>query len=63
MNMKLKIKIIEKFGKQWVFAQSLGIDDSVVSKAITGAKALSQDKKAEWAKALDCTVSEIFSAN
>jgi DNA-binding XRE family transcriptional regulator len=63
MNLKLKIKIIENFGKQWVFAQSLGIDDSAVSKAITGAKVLSQDKKAEWAKALNCTVSDIFSTN
>ncbi len=60
MNWKLKVKIVEKFGTQWRFAQHVGVDDSLVSKAITGATRLQPEQKEKWAKALKAPVEELF---
>jgi len=60
MNNKLKAKIIEKFGKQWVFAKDIGVDESFVSRIITGARSLPDNKKDQWAVKLDCDVKDIF---
>ncbi len=59
-NNKAKAKIIEKYGTQWKFARVIGVDESYVSKVITGAKVLPDKRKEEWAKALGTTV-DIFS--
>lgn len=60
MNLKLKAKIIEKYGGQWKFAPKVGEHESAVSKIVRGRKHLSQEKKEKWAKVLDCDVEEIF---
>lgn len=60
MNMKLKIKIIEHYAKQWAFAKALGIDESLVSKVVTGARPLPFEKQKVWANKLNCTVTDIF---
>lgn len=60
MNYKLKGKIIEKYGKQWMFAKEVGVDETLVSRVITGARDLPSDKQSKWAKKLNCTVKEIF---
>lgn len=60
MNRKLKAKMIEHYGKQWEFARALGVDDTVVSRVVTGARPLPAEKQEIWAKKLKCTVAEIF---
>ena len=62
MNRKLKAKIIEQHGKQWKFAKKIGVDESIVSKVVTGAKELPEQKQSDWAKELDCNVKDIFPA-
>lgn len=59
MNNKLKAKIIENYGKQWVFAREIKVDSSYVSKVVTGAKDLPDREKVRWAKKLN-TTTEIF---
>jgi len=48
------------FGSQADFAQKMGIGDAYISRAIHGRIALSDLKKAEWAKILKCSVKDIF---
>jgi len=60
MNWPLKVRIIEHFGKQWLFARELGIDDSIVSRVINGAKDLPPEQQKRWAKAMRCQVADIF---
>ena len=60
MNNLLKAKIIEKFGKQWLFARKIGIHESVLSKIISGCKPPSKDQKKMIAKGLRCNEKDIF---
>ena len=60
MNLKLKIKILEKFGSQADFAQKLNIDETVISRIVRGRKDLPDDKKRLWAKVLHCNPDDIF---
>ena len=59
MNNTLKARIIEIYGKQWMFARAIKVDDSMVSKIVTGCRELSEKEKTRWAKALKTSV-EIF---
>ena len=59
-NMKLKGKIVEKFGTQTRFARSFGIQESFVSKVIHGLIELGVDQKRMWAKALGTKANKIF---
>lgn len=47
---KLKGRIIEKFGKQSVFAEKIGISIVSMSKKLTGKIAISTDDIIEWSK-------------
>ena len=60
MNYRLKAKIVEKYGKQWVFAKVLGIDETIVSRIVTGARELSKDEQNRWAEVLQCKPEKIF---
>lgn len=60
MNLNLKVKIIERFHTQADFAQSIGADDSLVSRVVRDRRQLSDEKKTLWAKALGCKPEEIF---
>jgi len=60
MNWHLKIRMCDMFGSQADFAQKMGIGDAYISRAIHGRIALSDLKKAEWAKILKCSVKDIF---
>ena len=60
MNLKLKLKIIEKFGGQWRFASIVNEHESTVSKVVRNQKILADEKKLLWAKALGCGVEEVF---
>ena len=60
MNDHLRIQIAVKFRRQCLFAHHLGLTDSYISKVIHGYKEPREETKQKWAKALDCTVQEIF---
>jgi hypothetical protein len=50
MNLKLKARIIERFGSQIQFAHTIHEDESLVSKVVRGWRPLSTEKKAECHK-------------
>lgn len=60
MGNTLKALIVKKYGKQWVFANELGIDDSVVSKYVTGRKILTPEQRKIWAEKLGCKVKDLL---
>jgi hypothetical protein len=59
-NLKLAASIIGKYGSQQAFADDRKITDSFVSKVLYGRKRLSEEKKREWAAALNCKPEDIF---
>lgn len=61
MNFKLKEKILQEFGSQADFAMSVKEHEAVVSRVVRGRYDPPADKKAKWAKALNCEALEIFS--
>jgi len=63
MNLFLKLKIIEKFGTQGDFAQTIKVDETLVSKIIRGRRTLDPEKQHIWARALDCVPEDIFKEN
>ena len=60
MNRKLKLKIIEEFNTQADFAQSIGEDESKVSRVIRGRRCLPLNEQQKWAKALKCKAPDLF---
>lgn len=60
INMKLRLKIVEKFRSQIGFAYEIGEDETMVSRIVNGWRPLSPEKQREWAKALGCKVKDIF---
>lgn len=59
-NPRLRSKIVEKFWTQAAFAKVIETKSSVISRVIRGWVSISEKKKQEWAKALDCRVEDIF---
>ena len=60
IDWRLKLKIVEVYRTQADFAQAMGIDDSEVSRVVRGRKQLDSAQKGKWAKALGCTITDIF---
>ena len=60
LNLKLKFKIIEKFGTQYKFAKAVSRDETYISKIIRGARSLSEDEALEWAKVLGCNIKDVL---
>ena len=60
MNLRLKAKIIEKYGTQADFAQEIDTDETIISRVVRGRRKLDSNKKYVWAKALRCQLKEIF---
>ena len=60
MNLKLKARIIEKYGTQADFAPVIDTDESLISKIIRGRRTLPVEKQVEWAEALGSTPRELF---
>ena len=54
MNLRLKIKIIEKFGSQADFAMKMKVDESVVSRIVRGRRVLKPEDVARWSEELEC---------
>jgi plasmid maintenance system antidote protein VapI len=63
MNLKLKGKIIEKFGTQWKFAHSLGTHEHVVSQVIQGKRSLTVEDQKRWAEKLGDKEERLFPSN
>ena len=59
-NLRLKGKIVEKFGSQTDFATVLKLKESYVSYIVRGRRKLDPGSQAEWASRLGCKVSDIF---
>ena len=55
MNLKLKARIVEKFGTQSDFAPVIDTDESLISKIVRGRRTLPVEKQVEWAEALGST--------
>ncbi|ACL06917.1 hypothetical protein Dalk_5247 [Desulfatibacillum aliphaticivorans] len=60
MNHLLRILIVENYGTQADFASKVGTDETIVSRVLRGRRTLPADKQAVWAKALNCTIPDIF---
>jgi predicted DNA-binding transcriptional regulator AlpA len=60
MNVKLKVKIIEKFGTQYRFAQAAAVSEATVSRVVGGIKGLPLQEEERWAKLLDGKSEELF---
>ena len=60
MNLKLKAKIIEKYGTQADFAPVINTDESLISKIIRDRRKLDIAMQFVWAKALGCKPEDIF---
>ena len=58
MNLKLKAKIIERFGTQADFGEAVGIDDSIISKIIRGRRTPNLEMQLIWAQLLAGEVAE-----
>lgn len=53
MNKKLKAKIIEHYGSQFLFAVMMGLHETAVSRIIRGRRTLSAEDRKRWADALN----------
>jgi plasmid maintenance system antidote protein VapI len=60
MNWKLKQRIIEEYGSQVDFAQTIKVNETLVSKIVRGRRTLVPEKQLIWAKALGCKTKDIF---
>lgn len=60
MNLKLKSKIVGKFGTQTNFAREVKETETFVSRVIQGHNVLDDEKKTKWAEALAVGVDELF---
>jgi hypothetical protein len=61
-NLALKFRILERFRTQADFAQTVGVNDAVVSRVIRGYKSLKPERQRVWAKTLRCPL-RIFKTN
>jgi hypothetical protein len=60
LNLKLKARIIEKYGSQVDFSEAIKIDETLVSKVVRGRRTLDLEKQIVWADALQCKPKDIF---
>lgn len=60
MNLKLKLKIIEKYLSQWKFAAAVNEHETIVSKVVRKQRELPEKKKKIWANTLGCEMKDIF---
>ena len=60
VNLRLKMKILEKYETQMEFAKIIGVHAPFLSLIVRGWAELPDDKKEKWAKLLECEKSDIF---
>jgi hypothetical protein len=59
MNKKLKAKIIEHYGSQFLFSVFMNIHESEVSRVIRGRRPLRDEDREKWAEALSVKPEEL----
>jgi len=59
MGNEIKALIVKRYGQQWRFARELGVDDSIVSKIVTGRTHLKPEQRKLWAEKLGCKVEDL----
>lgn len=59
-NLKLKGRIIEKFGTQWGFAKAVDAREAFISKIVRGHRKLADAEQKMWAQTLEAEVQELF---
>lgn len=59
--LKLKARIIEKYGSQGKLAEVLGITETTVSNKMSGRTQFSKEDMISWGKALDIAVDDFGS--
>jgi plasmid maintenance system antidote protein VapI len=59
-NLKLRAKIVERFGLISDFAEEVGDDVSIVSKVINNRLKISTERAAKWSNLLGADVREMF---
>jgi len=62
MNLKLKMKIYEKYDNQFEFSIAANEPAYTVSKIVREKIGLSSERQAKWAKLLDYEIKDIFSS-
>jgi len=60
MNKKLKARIIERFGTQADFAQTINADPGLISRVVRNRRILPKEDQRLWAKLLGAKPDEIF---
>ena len=59
-NLKIKGKIIERFGNQFEFSKVVNMHESDISRVIHGRRAIDEETRKFWARVLDADVNELF---
>ena len=59
-RLKLKGRIVEKYGTQADFAMEIKEDESLVSRVIRGRRQINPEKQKTWARALGCGQKEFL---
>ncbi len=60
MNLKLKGRIVERFGSQANFALVAKVDEPFLSRVVTGRRQLPEDEQERWCSLLGCKPAELF---
>jgi len=60
MNVKLKVRILERFGKQWRFAQQMQMPEDRLSKIIYGRREATKEEKGKMADLLDTSIGYLW---
>lgn len=60
MLWNLKRKIYDVYGPQWKFAIHVKEPETFISHVIHNRRELPKKKKGKWAKALNCSVKDLF---
>ncbi len=63
MNLRLKGRIVERFGSQADFAEAAKTAEGTVSRVVRGRQRLSKRERDRWAKILGCDSESLFEAN
>jgi len=60
MNLSLKMAILEKYGKQYRFADEVGVDEVTLSRIVNGRRELNTEERLRWAEILGRKPEELF---
>lgn len=59
-NLKLKVKIVERYGSQSNFAFASNVDETLISKVVRGRRKPTDEQRSVWAALLGCDPGQLF---